>query len=303
MKKVVTMLSGGLGNQLFQYAAARGLAERHGADLVVDSWSGFVRDVEYRRSFELGRLPIEARLASPIERLPFWTRRIRAAVRKRLAPARAAQVPTFASDTRFRTEASDRAYDPALLSTPLSGDVWMSGYWQSPLYFDHCAGRIAAELTPPAPHRQAAIDLTQRLERSPGVAIGIRLYEEARDPGAHSSTGRLKAMDEINGAIETIHARAPDATYLIFCSHRAPELAQLKTPTAPVYVTGDEGYADALESLWLMTRCRHHVITNSSFYWWGAWLSETLFPTEDHIIAAAANFINADSVPPRWSRF
>ncbi len=297
------MLSGGLGNQLFQYAAARGLADRHGAELVVDSWSGFVRDVEYRRNYELGRLPIEARLASPVERLPFWTRRIRAAVRKRIAPGRAAHVPTFASAARFRTEASDRAYDPGLLSAPLSGDVWMSGYWQSPLYFDHCAARLAAELAPPPPERRAAVDLTRRLEHSPGVAIGIRLYEEARDPGAHSSTGRLKAMDEINGAIETIHARAPDATYLIFCSHRAPELAQLKTPSAPIYVTGDEGYADALESLWLMTRCRHHVITNSSFYWWGAWLSEALSPADDHIIAAAANFINADSVPRRWARF
>jgi hypothetical protein len=303
MAKVVTMLSGGLGNQLFQYAAARGLAERHGAELVVDPWSGFVRDVEYRRSFELGRLPIEARLASPLERLPFWTGRIRAAVRKRLAPGRAAQRPTFAGNPRFRTEASDRAYDPALLSAPLRSDVWMSGYWQSPLYFDHCADRLAAELAPPAPTRLPAIELGQRLGHNPGVAIGIRLYEEARNPGAHSSTGRLKAMDEINGAIETIHARAPDATYLIFCSHRAPELAQLKFPSAPLFVTGDEGFADALESLWLMTRCRHHVITNSSFYWWGAWLAEALAPAEDHIIAAAANFINADSVPQRWTRF
>ncbi|MFZ5704551.1 MAG: alpha-1,2-fucosyltransferase [Pseudomonadota bacterium] len=303
MVKVVTMLSGGLGNQLFQYAAARGLAERHGAELVVDSWSGFVRDMEYRRIYELDRLPIDARLASPIERLPFWTRRLRAAFRKRLMPRSAAGAPSFKPGHRFRVEATDRAHDPGFLSQPLRGDVWVSGYWQSPLYFDHCADRLAAELTPPTPTRLPAIELGQRLAHNPGVAIGIRLYEEARHPGAHSSTGRLKAMDEINGAIETIHARAPDATYLIFCSHRAPELAQLKTPSAPVFVTGEEGFADALESLWLMTRCRHHVITNSSFYWWGAWLAEALSPAEDHVIAAAANFINADTVPTRWRRF
>ena len=57
---------------MFQYAAARSLAQRTGAELVLDTWSGFVRDTVYRRNYELDALPIQARVALPWERLPIW---------------------------------------------------------------------------------------------------------------------------------------------------------------------------------------------------------------------------------------
>ena len=58
MTKLIVQLKGGLGKQMFQYASARSLALRQGLELVLDDWSGFVRDLQYRRHYELGALPI-----------------------------------------------------------------------------------------------------------------------------------------------------------------------------------------------------------------------------------------------------
>jgi hypothetical protein len=72
MKKVYAYLNGGLGNQMFQYATARALTLRTGAELILDTWSGFVRDYQYRRSYELHYLPIQERVATVLGRAPIW---------------------------------------------------------------------------------------------------------------------------------------------------------------------------------------------------------------------------------------
>ena len=69
---------GGLGNQMFQYAAARALAARSGADLVLDPWTGFVRDRVFKRQYALDRLPVHGRLGTRAEGLPFWAERLSA---------------------------------------------------------------------------------------------------------------------------------------------------------------------------------------------------------------------------------
>ena len=71
-RKTFAYLTGGLGNQMFQYAFARNYSEIHNRDLVLDRWSGFIRDKEYNRKFELGKLNITGRYANIFEILPIW---------------------------------------------------------------------------------------------------------------------------------------------------------------------------------------------------------------------------------------
>ena len=72
MAKVIARIKGGLGNQLFCYAAARRLALVNGADLMLDDVTGFARDYQYRRRYALDHFNIMARKATPAERLePF----------------------------------------------------------------------------------------------------------------------------------------------------------------------------------------------------------------------------------------
>src|SRR5690348_13268928 len=74
-RAVTVKLMGGLGNQLFQYAAARSLAVQNEAELCVDTITGFRRDFLFRRTFELGTFPIKARIATRAERAPFYLER------------------------------------------------------------------------------------------------------------------------------------------------------------------------------------------------------------------------------------
>lgn len=297
MPRVIAYLNGGLGNQLFQYASARALALRNNAELVVDDWSGFVRDTQYRRHYELGNLSIEARLAQPWERLPLWLYRWE---HRRGKP----QAELFESHWygNFITE-TQLEYLPEAHQMALVRPTWLVGYWQSPLYFQDYAEILRSELMPAPPIQTKFLALGEQLKRLESVALGVRLYEESKDPAAHARGGKEKGIEAIRAAVERMRTQHPQAKFFIFCTQRSPLLTQLGLPEDAVSVTHDDGYEGTLERLWLLSQCRHHIITNSSYYWWGAWLSAAVRGHEWQSIYAADNFINRDAHCPEWRRF
>lgn len=72
MKKISIYLSGGLGNQMFQYAFGRALSLKLSCNLVIDDWSGFIRDYQYKRNYELDYFDIYPRKSNFIQKLPIW---------------------------------------------------------------------------------------------------------------------------------------------------------------------------------------------------------------------------------------
>jgi hypothetical protein len=68
-------------------------------------------------------------------------------------------------------------------------------------------------------------------------------------------------------------------------------------------MTPEQGFCDPVDTLWLLSRFKHHVFNNSSFYWWGAWLSRANHLTYTQMIRCSDNFINPDSFPPSWKKF
>lgn len=297
MTKLIVQLNGGLGNQMFQYAHARSLALRQGLELVLDDWSGFVRDFQYRRHYELGALPIQARVASPRERLPLWLHRWQHRSGQPLPPL--VESHWYG---QFITEA-ELVYLPQLQKLLIDRTTWITGYWQSPSYFDDHAAQIRTELMPPPAQQLRFQALAQQIRESESVALGVRLYEESKDPAAHARDGQIKTPAQIRAAVARLYAARPQARFFVFCTHRSPLLAELDLPEDTVFVTHDDGYEGTLESLWLLTQCRHQIFTNSSYYWWGAWLSEAVRGNEEQVILAADNFHNCDGLCPHWGKF
>lgn len=299
MKTVYAYLTGGIGNQMFQYATARALALRTGAELVLDSWSGFVRDFQYHRSYELNYLPIQARVATPLERAPIWL--FRGENRIRGINQNLFQRRIYGN---FIVETEKRFFDE-ILRYHHEVVAWLCGYWQSPLYFQDYKETLSAELMPPRPTQKRFLDIAQILRKTESVALGIRLYEESTNPPIHSKDGVMKSVAEVNAAIARLLVLQPSAKLVLFCTHRSPILSELNLPDSTVFLTHDDGYEGTIERLWLLTQCKHHIFTNSSFYWWGAWLSQRFYSSTDQSqhIFAADNFINQDGVCAEWEKF
>ena len=133
------------------------------------------------------------------------------------------------------------------------------------------------------------------------VNLGIRLYEETKDPSVHAYNGKVKSIDEIQSAIDAICAKLNNPKFYIFCVKRNDIFKSLNLPDSSIFIT--EYDANHIEQMWLMTQCRHHIITNSTYYWWGAWLSKNTYLNDNQIILAANNFINQDIILPEWQTF
>ena len=297
MVRLCVQLSGGLGNQMFQYAVARSLALHGEAECLLDPLSGFIRDKQYKRRFELARLPITRKMVGIGDQIRLWVYRAHARVSpltRQICDAH--WYGDFIYEIEFKFHAN-------LLQKKFTNNTWILGYWQSPKYFDLYAKQIRQELQPPASKNISFISIAAQIDSSESVALGLRLYEESDNPGAHGLAGKVKTTDDINGAIVRVRDARPNAKFYVFCTHRAAVLDRLSLPADTVFVTADGGYDDAVDSLWLLTRCKHHIFTNSSYYWWGAWLSQGIHKKEEQLIYAADNFINVDGLCDHWHRF
>lgn len=283
---------------MFQYALGRAIAINQNRELVLDTWSGFARDKLYNRTYALGLLNIQARTATQIERLPLWVYRFK----DKLMLGKQNMVPTRFLGRAFYVE-SRFFFDLRVVSHLLARDSWFVGYWQSPKYFRSCEAQIRNELGPPTPSDKKVLALAELIHASESIALGIRLYEESTDPTAHSLTKILKTPEDIRNIVRRIKTQLPNGKILVFSTHRSEFLEQIGLPEDTIYVTPDDGYADTLDCLWLLTRCKHHIFTNSSYYWWGAWLSHANYKKEEQLIYAADNFINVDGLCDHWLRF
>ena len=68
-------------------------------------------------------------------------------------------------------------------------------------------------------------------------------------------------------------------------------------------ITAENGFDDSINTLWLLSQCKHHVMTNSTFYWWGAWLSNCKHYKSKQLIYVYKNFFNKNAIPKNWITF
>ena len=292
-RRLIVRLKGGLGNQMFQYAAGRALAIRNDMELVLDTTSGFIRDKVYRRIFSLGAFPIQARRANFLEQLPFWTEHGRQKLAtNKLMPITPRTWGDFLYETELRFMNQIAAYEARRPS-------WMEGYWQSEKYFADCKDVIAGELAFPTPDESNFLSMGRMIESCESVAVGVRVFEEV--PGVDKSgVGGVVPLDFYEKAARWIVDTIKNPIFFVFCTTIAAVKDKLRLPGKIYYITHDNGFNGGFQRLWLISRCKHHIISNSSFYWWGAWMAEQKNP--GGMIIASDMFPNVDTIPSRWQR-
>lgn len=268
--KIIPRIAGGMGNQLFTYAAARRLALVNRADLVLDDVSGFAYDADYQRHYQLDHFNIPCRKATAAERLQPYAR-----VRRYLA-RRWNQRKLFAKRAYLVQEGVD--YDPRLLSVKPQGTVYLEGYWQSERYFKDVEEIIRSEFRIQPPQDQVNVDAAVHIRGTLAVAVHVRFFDRP-DELAGNNASKVYYRD----AIAKMEALVPGAHYFVFSDR--PDDALTLVPLTQDRVTlvrHNVGDAMAYADLWLMTQCRHFIIANSTFSWWGAWLAQS---PGKHVIA------------------
>lgn len=261
MNKIITRIKGGLGNQLFCYAAARRLALVNNAELVIDNTTGFVRDRQYCRRYMLDRFNITARKATPAERLEPFERYRRGVMKwwSRRKP--------FAQ--RRYLEQEGIGFDERLLRIKVTGSLYLDGLWQSEDYFKDVGPAIREDLRIIAPADASNQRLAEEICRGQSVAVHVRWFDAPGSTGIHNVTA-----DYYRRAMAMMEKKIGLPHYFVFSDN--PEAAQacLALPEIrATFVTHNRGEENTYADLWLMTQCRHFITANSTFSWWGAWLA------------------------------
>lgn len=290
---IIVRLMGGLGNQLFQYAAARRLALERGAKLVLDlGWFEYeAAHYATPRSYELRRLELPAGV---ISLPPATVARLEKGLAARVGrwPARRIRVPVLRQDPRSAD------IDPRILDAPAT--VLLVGYWQGERYFADRTETIRAEIKF-ADQSDAWQEMLEAIRSATSVAVHVRRGDYVTVERTNDVHGALP-VEYYREAIDLVCERVEASRVFVFSDDPqwAADHLSLPLPTTDVSVTG----WTAADELGLMTACRHHVIANSSFSWWGAWLAEH---PEQVVVAPKAWFrdptLNRNEiVPSRWLR-
>ena len=291
--KVIARIRGGLGNQLFCYAAARRLALVNGVELVLDSESGFIRYRRYRRQYMLDHFTIPARKASWFERLHPFERYRRGGMKawSRLWP--------FERRPYLEQEGID--FDQRLLDVRVRGTLYLDGLWQSERYFKDIEALLRKDLRirPPldVPNQAMAREIDLHL----AVAMHVRWFDV---PG--STGGDNVSSGYYPRAVAFLEQRLPSPHYYVFSDNPEAARARLAVPEGrSTFVSHNVGDEMAFADLWLMTRCRHFVTANSTFSWWSAWLGEApdkIVVTPNHTAVGDAAWDFEGLILPAWQR-
>lgn len=292
LSSVTVRMSGGLGNQMFQYACGRALTHILGGELWLDT-----RDFDtYFRTFCLDYYNLQIRrcpdnLARQRSGRPenFWRKRWRKLWGK-----------PFLLPQGYYREKEAFHFDPEISS--VDGDIYLDGYWQHEGYFSAIRELLLSEFTPRNPASSLAQDYSDRISASEdSVAIHVRLGDYCSNPAAQNFHG-LCGKGYYQQAMTEMASLLPSAKFFLF-SDEPEAAAGFLPPDFVITAVTVPGEHSMHEELMLMRQCRHQIIANSSYSWWGAWLNNN----PNKVVFAPAQWLadpqtQTDIIPAGWRK-
>lgn len=288
---LISNVIGGLGNQMFQYAAGRSLSLAKGVEFCLDvsDFSGY----GLHQGFELQRVfncPVPTATPNDVQAILGWQA---SSIMRRLLAR-----PALSMFRRcgFVVEPSFN-YWRGIKDVP--ADSYLTGYWQSEKYFHDVAQTIRADFTfkiPPSPRN---VELAEQIGREIAISLHVRRGDYVKNPKTTATHG-LCSLEYYQSAIQYVIDRVERPSFYIFSDDPAWVRENMKIEYPSVYVDHNHG-AESYNDMRLMSLCKHHIIANSSFSWWGAWLN----PNPDKIVVAprkwfANNNDVSDLFPSGW---
>ena len=271
MSHVMARLMGGLGNQMFQYAAGKSLATRLGVSLFLDRTFLDNRSTSAgltMRNYELDVFRIDARVAEKGE-----VKKMRRPIDSKLSRL----IPGVFSNHVFRETEKIFLKEFEDLSAP----VYLEGFWQCEKYFLSIADSlINKDFVPVETISGLNSELLDRINSTSSVGLHVRRNDYVTNLSAAQFHG-VCSVDYYERAAKLIVEKAGAEHCFVFSDEIEWVKANLHLPGTTTYVSYNKG-RESYWDMFLMKNCKHHIIANSSFSWWGAWLN----PSKEKIVIA-----------------
>lgn len=287
---IIVKLIGGLGNQLFQYSVAKHLAFINNTNVLLDTTA--FEDFYKLHKYSLQHFNIDAKIGSRQEleniyNFPHSLNRLERVWKYRILGQQFYHI----TEKQFH-------FDDIVLQK-YHGNVLLDGYWQTEKYFAAIEAPLRKEYLITTPQTEIDKNVTQQIQNSNAVSLHIRRADYTNPETA--KTHGLCSLEYYQKAIEIVASRVTNPTFFIFSDDIIWAKENLKLDFSTTFVghnNADKNYED----LRLMSSCQHHIIANSSFSWWGAWLN----PNPNKVVIAPKEWFATternyqDVVPENW---
>lgn len=264
---IISKLQGGHSNQLFQYAIGRQLAKSLGTKLVLDlSWFKEIADVDTSRFYELDCYPLQATTRENLSGLRVVDTHLP------VSKIEKAKRKYHLGNSIWTYYEQGIGYNAGALSQP--DNTLLVGYWQTEKYFTGIRDEILSTFEPTTPPNPKNTAIIRRIQDSESVWMHIRRGDYVTNENANKFHG-LKDLQYYQQALDILVKKLPKdrakQLEIFVCSNDIPWCKQnLKFPYPITFVENEAGSDD----MRVIKHCKHDIIANSSFSWWGAWLNE-----------------------------
>ena len=291
---IITNVIGGLGNQMFQYACGRALSLRLNRQLLIATDQ--FKNYNLHNGFELPQIfSIDCEIASQKNLYDVLGWRKNKNLRRVIARFEFKRLAgkTFVSETH--NQFLERTKN-------LRNPLYLHGYWQSEKYFEAYSDIIRSDFKFLQPMGSLDSKIRKDMKAGPSVSVHVRRGDYTNKK--NSNYYALCGLEYYKKAIQYILKKSPKAKLFIFSDDpkwvRNNLMKEFHGSRLIEHNRGKKSYND----LRLMSQTTHHVIANSSFSWWGAWLN----PNDSKIVVAPSLWFAApktnfeDIVPKKWIR-
>ncbi len=280
VKRIVVNITGGFGNQLFEYAFGYALSQELAADLYIDT---SVQDYGASPKLELANFDIKyTKRVSYAYYTDIINRALFNKIRKRNA---------IGWSTRVYNEKQPTVYDRK--TQEIKENTLFKGYWQSEKYFRKYRKELLDMFQVKEIRSQSVKDVIGVLSKQNSVALHVRR-------GDYVSIGCQLEMDFYDKAIFFMREKLGDdlkfyifSDDTLFCRQYFGKFSEDINIVYPEYQSNNT----TLDDLWIMSHCKHMIMANSTYSWWGAWLNKN----ENKIVVCPELGIwTGDFYPEEW---
>lgn len=296
---ITLQIYGGLGNQMFQYAAGEALALRTKQQLRLDT-SWFQRDHRNMtpRKYELS---LFHNITEPCGKFTRFYHHNRFQTTYHLLSALGFDYEKYILNICHEEE---RDLTEFFCQEKTSWkDLHINGYWQSEKYFSDFASDIKKAFEFPALTENKDLELNDQIKNCNTVSLHVRRTDYITNEEARKIFGETVGIDYYKKAVELMQLKLSNLKFAVFSDDIRWCREVFSLPDDTIFVDWHNG-EHSFRDMQFMSLCSHHIIANSSFSWWGAWLGKN----PEKIVIAPKKWMNTKDplndlrCPESWIR-